>query len=395
MKKKHAFISISVAFGILVSILLCETIVRTFPPAWLQHRMTTLNPDASAAGFGSDRAWNVEKRDGKFWRFKPGTKFDVSHYEYTNVAHIDDLGGRRIAHNREAQVEVPNLIAPFLGDSFTFGVGVEDEETFASLLSSKLGGVRIVNLGVPGTAIHNQLDIIRLRYAELGRPSRVVFFFFLGNDFSDIQNAVRSDETEVNCKPLSRTAANKSSPTLLWRINDFVYHNTILKRSYLIQFLRKFALDSYNAVRKIQNKQYVVNPIFILMNQDDEKQYLEVIKALVGQFKRLKAMETELGFSSLLITIPDVHQIDETRRKLQATAYGLAFRSLDPDRPNRLIEMTAVKENILFFDSTHCLSSSGLGAKLYYTQDNHLRAIGHELLANCIEERLKLFFQGL
>ena len=395
MKKKYAFVSISAAFGILVSILLCEAFVRTFPPAWLQHRMTTLNPDASAAGFGSDRAWKVERRDGKFLRFKPGTKFDVSHYEYANVAHIDDLGGRRVAHNREAQVEVPNLIVPFLGDSFTFGVGVEDEETFASLLSSKLGGVRIVNLGVPGTAIHNQLDIIRLRYAEFGRPSRVVFFFFLGNDFANIRNAVRSDETELNRKPLGQTVANKSSPNFLSHINGFVYHNTVLKQSYLIQFLRKFALEFYIADRKRQNKKFVGDPIFIIMNQDDERQYLEATKDLVGQFKRLKAMEKELGFSSLLITIPDVHQIDETKRKLQAAVYGIAFRSLDSNRPNRLVEMAASKENLLFFDSTHCLSSSGLGAKLYYTQDNHLRAIGHELLANCIEERLKLFVQGL
>ena len=395
MKKNHAFVVISVAFGMIVSILLGEILVRTFPAAWLQNRMAILNPDASAAGFGSDRTWEVEKRDGKFWRFKPGTKFDISHYEYANVAHIDNLGGRRTGTNREARVEVPNLIAPFLGDSFTFGVGVEDKETFASLLSSKLGGIRVVNLGVPGNAIHNQLDIVRMRYVELGRPSRVVFFFFLGNDFEDIRDAARTNETEMNRSPPGQTAANKSRPSFLQYINGFIYHNTVLKQSYLIQFLRKFALDVYNAVRKRQNKDFVGESIFVIMNRGEERQYSEIKKALVGQFKRLKAMEKELGFLSLLIAIPDVHQIDEAKRKLRATSYGIEFLSLDPDRPNRLIQISATKENLLFFDSTHCLSSSGLGAKLYYTQDNHLRAIGHQWLANCVEERLKLFFRGL
>ena len=137
----------------------------------------------------------------------------------------------------------------------------------------------------------------------------------------------------------------------------------------------------------------IANSIFTLMNPNDERYYAEAKSALTIQFERLKAMEKELGFSSLLVAIPDLHQVDDTIRKLQASLYGLDFARLEPHRPNRLLENAGVKVGLPVFDSLHCLSSSGLGAKLYYTQDQHLRAIGHKVFADCIEQRLKRFFQ--
>jgi len=51
-----------------------------------------------------------------------------------------------------------------VGDSFTFGHGVKDEEVWTEKLAQRIGGVRVLNLGVPGYGLDQQC----LRLEELG-----------------------------------------------------------------------------------------------------------------------------------------------------------------------------------------------------------------------------------
>ena len=52
-----------------------------------------------------------------------------------------------------------------MGDSFAFGVGVDDRQTYVNLLDLK-SSLRYLNLGVPGSALPNHLDIIEYRHVE-------------------------------------------------------------------------------------------------------------------------------------------------------------------------------------------------------------------------------------
>ena len=59
-----------------------------------------------------------------------------------------------------------------LGDSFAFGMGVDDGATFSDYLVKVLGervpGVRVLNAGVPGYTITDQLDQFRAKLRDLG-----------------------------------------------------------------------------------------------------------------------------------------------------------------------------------------------------------------------------------
>jgi hypothetical protein len=182
-KKLLLFYIIMVAISATLTLLSLEFIARVLAPAWLTQRMLFVNPPPGGQAFGSDLAWKVDKKGGYFWRFTPHSEFDVTHVEYSNKAHIDGYGGRVTAGADSAENKD---FVPFLGDSFTFGIGVADAETFASLLSPVASPRRILNLGVPGTALEDQLTIVEIRHDELGRPRKYVFFFFIGNDFSDL-----------------------------------------------------------------------------------------------------------------------------------------------------------------------------------------------------------------
>src|SRR5262245_30906486 len=118
-----------IAISATLTILSLEVTARVLAPAWLVQRMLFLNPPTNGNTLGSDLGWKVDLKKGHFWRFTPYSEIDVANVEYYNKAHIDEYGGRVTANRTESK----NFV-PFLGDSFTFGIGVADAETFASLL---------------------------------------------------------------------------------------------------------------------------------------------------------------------------------------------------------------------------------------------------------------------
>ena len=168
----------SVALSLAFVFLSLEISLRILKPSWLELRMSILNPGTNMRRFGSDLAWPVERHDGRFVSFVANSRFRVTHYEYDHPVQIDPWGGRSVEYCLEAAEGTPT---PFLGDSFLFGVGVPDDATYVNLLAAKWKRC-LLNLGVPGTTLDQQIDIIELRHQALGRPRLYVFNVFLGND---------------------------------------------------------------------------------------------------------------------------------------------------------------------------------------------------------------------
>ena len=77
---------------------------------------------------------------------KPGSQANHLTGEFDVTYHITENGERRIPGNESEQP-----VALFLGDSFTFGHGVEDDETFSAVLQAEYWRERSIhNLGVMG-----------------------------------------------------------------------------------------------------------------------------------------------------------------------------------------------------------------------------------------------------
>lgn len=358
--------------GSIMAVAAGEVAVRVLSPAWLEERMRELSAGASGRGFGTDRDWPVERSVGRFVRFVPGSQFRVWHYEYEFTAHIDELGGRETGSNRTSE------ILPFLGDSFTFGVGVGDRETFVSLYASS-SARNVRNLGAPGSCLSDHLDVVEARHPDIGRPRNYVFCFFLGNDFEDLRSYSPSaskgpgDVTEARRDALARI-------DLLARVNDLVYHNPVLKRSYLLQLGRQVALTAYN--RNPTRRR--VNPLFELASGDPA--YVRDVRTQLGlTVERLASDAASRGFRPVFVAIPDVYQVDSARGRAKASYYSLPWEKLDMTLPNRVLREELGKRSIALIDPTPCLEGR---PGLYYTQDNHLTAAGHRALFECVRPAL-------
>lgn len=355
--------------------------------------MAFLNPTSGDESFGTDLDWKIETRDGMFLRFQPNTQFDVSHIEYRNIAHIDDLGTRRIYPGGTTR-KLP--MVPFLGDSFVFGVGVEDDESFPSVVAKEFPRITFVNLGVPGSALNLHLRQVRQRHDELGKPTKYVFFFFVGNDFSDILRSAEGKIDTVATAAGSDSDAAGVAPDhpvqhVARFVNNAVVHNRLLRRSYFIQWTRRLLLQIHNDFRRGSGVPPDAYPLFLIMDRTDDRYYARAQAALEEQVEALARLQRLLDFTSLIIVIPDGYQLIERARSARAEMYGYDQENLDLLRPNRLLESTLQKYGIQYFDATDCLRSFPVAADLYYKSDNHFTKVGNLEFANCVKPALRAF----
>lgn len=121
----------------------------------------------------------------KGW-FEPGSVYRQVANEYDARTTIT-AQGHRVPGVAQGSPEVI-----FLGDSFTYGYGLTDEQTFASHYCSERR-VACANLGIPGSGTARQVDrLVEFLDRYQWKPREVKFFFFgmsgsfsAGNDFAD------------------------------------------------------------------------------------------------------------------------------------------------------------------------------------------------------------------
>ncbi len=158
------------------------------------------------------------------WKLRPGDRLEArpAHGDYAVTYAADEIGfrlvedrsganrspgGRDASHVRAgpgaapaepvAAAAAPRRIV-FLGDSFTFGVGVEAEETFAHLIGENLPETRSANFGMSGFGI-DQMWLTLRHYASDPAPGIVVLSFVL-DDLNRTMSAYRLRDTLANLR---------------------------------------------------------------------------------------------------------------------------------------------------------------------------------------------------
>ncbi len=105
-------------------------------------------------------------------------------YSYGAPASVDGRGFRANGTGRDGGADgTPTIFA--LGDSFTFGMGVRDEQTWPARLEALLKGrresVRVINGGTISYGVFQEMDL--LRTSGLATHPRVIVHALYWNDF--------------------------------------------------------------------------------------------------------------------------------------------------------------------------------------------------------------------
>src|SRR3989338_10143913 len=133
-------------------------------------------------------------------------KPNISEHAYRSTVATNSLGFR----GPELVSDKPILV--FLGDSITFGYGLNDNETITSHIQTSLPAWNVLNTASPGYNLRQQTAVFQEKIQKLDPKALVLIFHF--NDVEDFGVAKLDDQgilrpegwkpTEQTCAPIDR-----------------------------------------------------------------------------------------------------------------------------------------------------------------------------------------------
>jgi lysophospholipase L1-like esterase len=261
-----------------------------------------------------------------------------------------------------------------LGDSFTYGIGVADDETFSARLAQLDPRLEVLNTGVNGYGTAQELLSLRDDGLAL-RPDLVLVAFFwndVGNSYKRAFPRFELDGAELRW-PEPQVAAAPEAPRRTRR--------EWLRHSYAYRFLSdRLKLLGYGV--KLALRIPIEESDFV--READREAAWRLEAALLRAIRDLAA---SAGARTALAVIPEQVQVEP----------DVPVIGLDPadyDVLGRLREICAALE-LPVIDLLPALRAAHEAerAALYYRKDRHLTARGHAVAARALHaefERLGL-----
>ncbi len=257
------------------------------------------------------------------------------------------------------------------GDSLTFGVGVDNKDTFVhraqESLRRKMAHIDVLNLGVANSGPSEQY----LLFQEEGRKysPRIVVIAVFGNDLDDVTrplNAFRLQSDRLVYVPYRPSAFRRFSERRAYR--------WLQDRSHLLTLLR---VTLANAVERDR----------FVPSDDTDGSSLPLALAIYRDF--VTAIRNQNAVPVILL-LPSMEQI--ALRKMEAA-----------EKPS--VSSTLLREGLLQFcveNAITCVDAlEGFARtdvpteRVIIAGDDHCNAAGHEIVAAVLEEPLERILESL
>ncbi len=164
-------------FGIALAVLAVEVAGRLAPdilPESIQSNMGLVGRQ-NIGGFIRAQASLIEGDPYLGLRLKPN--MDVlleGHPDFTFSVHTNPLGFEEIGFREDGPVH--DVYAVAVGDSFTFGIGVNDSSGWVEVLQSELG-LEVVNMGLPSASTLQYTRMLE-RYGLALQPQVILYEYY-------------------------------------------------------------------------------------------------------------------------------------------------------------------------------------------------------------------------
>lgn len=266
-----------------------------------------------------------------------------------------------------------------LGDSMTYGQGVENVDTFPKVLERLYGRdaeeVLVINGGGRGTSTIHQFETLKELYSTTSFNA-VGFCFYLGNDSDN--NYQHAEQPESIRAAITRETSSNSIKQALFAelaLPNFVYMR-----------LRALAAE-LNLIRWFSGKD--------LLRRDSTEREVEgwkITRDYVGQIRDFQEAHPETYV--FFVMLPQDFQVDGDKQE----SYRLSEQEYDFFKPNRELVSILEDAQMPYVDMTPLFVdhySSETSPKLYFPIDRHMNELGHKVVANSLhdflgEHRLKM-----
>jgi hypothetical protein len=349
---KKALIKTSLILsGIILALIVSECYLYFFQP---QQIASTLEPA------GTFNCW--QKGTYYYSRVKPNANCIL----HSNLAQFPDfvvntnsLGLR----NKEITAKPPNTKRVlFLGDSFTFGWGVEEPDAYPRLVESYLSDypIEVINAGRPSSSLgHHYLFLINEGLSL--KPDLVVVGFDLLNSYINLSLNSSWDQIDENGLPTK--ISNKSVYVEDGRLKYYDPPLTIttpwLGNSHL------FAL--------VTNTFFPSKSPFFQTRSIDLNNQATLSQALILLTAMQKRVENQ-GGQFLVLLIPDSITVENSAGISQQLGKYFSF--------------TLQRKQINTLDLLPALTLRSQNQSLYFSKDAHWNKLGHQAAAQAISSNI-------
>ncbi len=307
---------------------------------------------------------NLYELHGSYYFNKPYLQQEFRTNEYVST-YKTNCQGYRMDDLSNADDTIKNCDWLFIGDSFTQGAQVDYGELFTTRLFSSFPNKVIVNGGISGAGLYDELNFFKDKGKQLS-PNVVFLQIGVFNDFFNIKE------------------------------HSATYQDYLMEKSDLYRFLayNVFSTDSLPLGRWTEPFFPTVeeNRDFNILYKEESEQKRADKEAFGICLKEWKKEVEKIGAKLVVLLIPSKEQVSPVLLKEVMDKYDIAASQLDMTAPNRLFTSTASSLGIRSIDLTTDFKKSKDFP--FFSHDEHLNAVGHELIANALAKEMRQYADG-
>jgi len=268
---------------------------------------------------------------------------------FSKKVFTDKFGFR--APNKNFTYNESNSSVLIIGDSVSFGVGVEEQNTFVGALRNNFENLNFFNSSVSGYNLKIYPEIVK-KNKNLSALTEVIFFLTL-NDLSFEKTVFKENEINQNIK----------------FFNKFKSNRYFVKLNFFLRSKSVFYMWIKGIISKPSERHFYH---MYLMYQD-----VSISEKLSKEIMKLKKVTEKNNLKLSIIVLPYEFQT----RVENCNSYFL--------KPQHKIRNTLISLNIKFMDYTEIFCSYEKPSVLFLKHDPvHLSPEGHMLVFNLLKKDL-------
>lgn len=318
---------------------------------------------------------------------------------------------------RSFENEMGGLRVLAVGDSFTWGHGVENEEIYTRVLEELVPAVETINLGGPGGDPPSELKVY-LKWGLAYEHDVLLMGFFVGNDvvthvaqpgaapprwgFDEngelalIGREVPPEEVERIRRITQEAWDAKWERKRAKRLGNFVknhfhlwtfiengrdYGGEIWKGSVL-----KARIDGWRG-KETRIKAW---PFLRYCEAEDPEDIAYGWRLVRATFERIRDTAAEAGAEFMVLLIPDMYQTWPSYYEITMRRYGYDPADYDLEKPTRRLVALCEELGIACIDLLPEMRAAMIaGDRVYHRRDRHWNAAGHRMAAEALARELR------
>jgi len=349
--------------------------------------------------------------------FPPHDEFRYHTYEFSAVARTNAMGFRDREFGAAPPPGVTRILA--IGDSFTYGWAVENEEPWPKVLERRLvaAGVRaeVANLGMPGADPEDYAEVAEHLIPRL-HPALTIVAVLQGDDLAQL---AYHPETTQPREPAWKAVAHALIPNLLalraqWRNGPAAdrWAQTIWKEeaAEALAMYSEHDRARFDALNDDVRRAFLsgdLNPSLMQFVVGEPARLVEVddpdgaaarsaIARMAGYLASIGRVASAYGSDLIVVSVPyGPYASARDYRNAEHIGFTLTPDMISSTRADEAIRRASEQAGVPFVSVTPGFRQAAAARELFFALDGHYTRAGHDTFAALVEPAVASRVSGL